>query len=173
MELVVFIVRVVTTSRRAQAETSLAAAKQQLEAKFAGDPRRTRRLVWHAVQITAVASEYLVSAPCEILRIFMGCIFLMTFAKYGRTSLHKSSHDRPGPPVRLDDLAVNDNQKNLIMDWIQHGGQASIAGLEDIYSDELASHVSHLAQSLLARIQYWGLSQKFVKILQMFQQIMD
>lgn len=173
MELVVFIVRVVTTSRRAQAETSLAAAKQQLEAKFAGDPRRTRRLVWHAVQITAVASEYLVSAPCEILRIFMGCIFLMTFAKYGRTSLHKSSHDRPGPPVRLDDLAVNDHQKNLITDWIQHGGQASIAGLEDIYSDELASHVSHLAQCLLARIQYWGLSQKFVKILQMFQQIMD
>lgn len=173
MELVVFIVRAVTTSRRAQAETSLAAAKQRLEAKFAGDPRRTRRLVWHAVQITAVASEYLVSAPCEVLRIFMGCIFLMTFAKYGRASLDKSSHDRAGPPVKLDDLAVNDNQRRLIADWIQHGGPASIAGLENIYSDELASHVSHMAQSLLTRIQYWGLSQKFIKILELFQQLLD
>ncbi|KAJ5585777.1 hypothetical protein N7450_005564 [Penicillium hetheringtonii] len=151
----------------------VAAAKQQLEAKFAGDPRRTRRLVWHAVQITAVASEYLVSAPCEILRIFMGCIFLMTFAKYGRTSLDENSHDRSGSIVRLDDLAVNDNQRRLIVDWIYHGGPASIAGLDDIYSDELASHVSNMAQSLLARIQYWGLSQKFVKILQMFLQILD
>lgn len=172
MELVVFIVRAVATSRRTQPAQPVTAAKQQLEAKFAGDPRRTRRLVWHAVQITAVASEYLVSAPCEILRIFMGCIFLMTFAKYGRTSLEKSSH-RAGPPVRLDELAVNDNQRRLIADWIQHGGPASIAGLENIYSDELASHVSHMAQSLLTRIQYWGLSQKFIKILQMFQQILD
>lgn len=172
MELVIFIVRVVTTSRRAQTETNLAAAKQQLEAKFAGDPPRTRRLVWHAVQITAVANEYLVSAPCEILRIFMGCIFLMTFTKYGRTSLDKSSHDRAGAPVRLDDLAVNDNQRQLITDWIQYGGPATIAGL-DIYSDELASHISHLTQTLLSRIQYWGLSLKFVKILQMFQQILD
>jgi hypothetical protein len=173
MDLVVFIVRAVTTSRYAQSAQSVEAAKQQLEAKFAGDLPRTRTLVWHAVQITAVASEYLVSAPCEVLRIFMGCIFLMTFAKYGRTSLNKSSHDRGSPIVRLDDLAVNDNQRRLIADWIYDGGPASIAGLENIYSDELASHVSHMAQSLLTRLKYWGLSQKFVKILQIFQQFLD
>lgn len=172
MELVVYIVRNIAAAQHDQMNIHLIeAAKHRLTAKFTSDPSRTRKLVWHAAQILAVANQYLVSAPCEVLRVFMGSIFLMAFAKYGG-NLDYSEFGRDGfPCVRLDDIENTTKrcQSPLINDWISHGGPAYITGIDDIYCETFANHVSFRTQDLLQRIQYWGLSRKFIRILQIFE----
>ncbi|GAD92017.1 conserved hypothetical protein [Paecilomyces variotii No. 5] len=171
MDLVVYIVRNVA-ARDASADLQLIEnAKQRLKTKLACDPCRSRRLIWHAAQILAIANQYLVSAPCEILRIFMGSIFLMAFAKYSGSPVDYDGGNEPNlPSIKLDEIDdMGGRESQLVTNWIQHGGPACITGVEDIYSEEFASHVSAQTQSLLQRIQYWGLSRKFVKILQIFQ----
>lgn len=172
MELVVYVVRNVAAARHGQL---IEAAKQRLTAKFSNDPSRTRKLVWHAAQILATANQYLVSAPCEILRVFMGSIFLMAFSKYSSSTSH---HDFSGldrrislQRVKLDEIenTTKGYQTQLINEWILHGGPAYITGIDDIYSETFARHVSIRTQGLLNRIQYWGLSRKFIRILQIFE----
>jgi hypothetical protein len=174
MELVVYIVRNVAAAQHDQTNIQLIeAAKHRLTAKFSSDPSRTRKLVWHAAQILAIANQYLVSAPCEILRVFMGSIFLMAFAKYSNNNNHYySEYEKDGLPyAKLDDVenTTKGCQNRLISDWIHHGGPAYITGIDDIYCKTFASHVSNRTQGLLQRIQYWGLSRKFVRILQIFE----
>ncbi|KAL1870651.1 hypothetical protein Plec18167_007415 [Paecilomyces lecythidis] len=172
MDLVVYIVRNVAAARHVSADFQLIeTAKQRLKTKFASDPRRSRKLIWHAAQILAIANQYLVSAPCEILRIFMGSIFLMAFSKYsGRPSDYDGGNALNQISIRLDEIDdMGGRESELVSNWIHHGGPACITGVEDIYSEAFASHVSAQTQCLLQRIQYWGLSRKFVKILQIFQ----
>lgn len=175
MELVVYIVRNVAAVKHDQTSIQLIeTAKHRLTAKFTRDPSRTRKLVWHAAQILAIANQYLVSAPCEILRVFMGSIFLMAFAKYSNNnnSHYYSEHEEDGLQyVKLDDVenTTKGYQSRLISDWILHGGPAYISGIDDIYCEKFAGHVSNRTQDLLRRIQYWGLSRKFVRILQIFE----
>ena len=174
MELVVYIVRNIAAAQHDQTNIQLIqAAKHRLAAKFTSDPSRTRKLVWHAAQILAIANQYLVSAPCEILRVFMGSIFLMAFAKYSNNNDScYSGHEKDDLPyVKLDDIenTTKGCQSPLVSDWILHGGPAYITGIDDIYCETFASHVSNRTQDLLQRIQYWGLSRKFVRILQIFE----
>lgn len=172
MELVVYIVRNVAAAQQDQTNIQLIeAAKHKLTAKFTSDPSRTRKLVWHAAQILAVANQYLVSAPCEILRVFMGSIFLMAFAKYSGDPGYYGLGRDDFPYVKLDDIenATEGSRSPLISDWISHGGPAYITGIDDISSKTFAIHVSIGTQDLLRRIQYWGLSRKFIRILQIFE----
>lgn len=173
MEIVVYIVRNVAAAQNDQTNIQLIqAAKHRLAAKFTSNPSRTRKLVWHAAQILAIANQYLVSAPCEILRVFMGSIFLMAFAKYSNNDPYYSELEKDDfPYVKLDEIenTTKGSQSPLISDWIQHGGPAYITGIDDIYCESFASHVSNRTQGLLQRIQYWGLSRKFVRILQIFE----
>jgi hypothetical protein len=174
MELVVYIVRNIAAAQHDQTNIQLIqAAKHRLAAKFTSDPSRTRKLVWHAAQILAIANQYLVSAPCEILRVFMGSIFLMAFAKYSNNNdSYYSEHEKDDLPyVKLDGIenTAKGCQSPLINDWILHGGPAYITGIDDIYCESFARHVSNRTQDLLQRIQYWGLSRKFVRILQIFE----
>ncbi|KAH8820153.1 fungal-specific transcription factor domain-containing protein [Xylogone sp. PMI_703] len=168
MELVVFIVRNTTMRHTSSEFHHTDAAKRHLKARFSSDPCRTRRLIWHAAQIIAVANQYLVSAPCEILRIFMGCIFLMAFAKYGPGILDLDINNRR-QPVKLDEIDELGSKNQVVAEWISSGGPASIAGFDNIYNEEFATHISLRTQSLLQRIQFWGLSHKFIKILEIFQ----
>lgn len=172
MELVVYIVRNIAAAQQDQTNIQLIeAAKHRLTAKFTSDPSRTRKLVWHAAQILAVANQYLVSAPCEILRVFMGSIFLMAFAKYSGDPEYSGLGRDDFPYVKLDEIenTTKGSQSPLIHDWISHGGPAYITAIDDIYCERFASHVSIRTQDLLQRIQYWGLSRKFIRILQIFE----
>lgn len=170
MELILYIVRHVPTTQHPSEHRTLTAAKHQLNVKFANNPCKTRKLVWHAAQIHAVANEYVVSAPCEILRVFMGSILLLAFSKYcpDLSALDEASaHGRP--MVFLDRLDPTDNQEGQIERWIKEGGPASLSGVSNIYSPELGVTVCQRTQGLLGKAQCWGLSSKFVKILQLFQ----
>lgn len=172
MDLVVYIVRNIAATQHDQRNTQLIeAAKHRLKAKFTGDPSRTRKLVWHAAQILAIANQYLVSAPCEILRVFMGSVFLMAFAKYSGVPDYYDPNSSGLPCVKLDEIedATKKCHGPLISDWILHGGRAYITGIRDISCESFASHVSIRTQNLLQRIQYWGLSRRFIRILQIFE----
>lgn len=90
----------------------------------------------------------------------------MAFAKYG-PDISISNDSRQRPNIRLDE--IDKSQNNLVAEWIRHGGPASITGTGNIYSKEFAASISIQTQQLLQKIQFWGLSQKFIKILEMFQ----
>lgn len=87
----------------------------------------------HAAQISAIANQYLVSAACEILRVFMGSIFLMAFAKYSKNNPYYAELEKNDLPfVKLDDIEhTRGYQSQLVGDWILHGGPAYITGIDD------------------------------------------
>lgn len=168
MELILYIVRHLPTTQSAS-EKHLKAAAKQLNIKFANDPCKTRKLVWHAAQIHAVANEYVVSAPCEILRVFMGSILLLAFSKYcPDLSLLADASTGSHQMIFLDHIDSNDTQSSRIEDWITNGGPASLDGVSNIYSPELGLTVCRRTQTLLGKAQCWGLSNKFSQILEMF-----
>lgn len=84
LDIILYIVRntVAHGARKLQYHKGIQMAKRRLVATLSRDPKEARRLVYHAAQIVAVANDYLVSAPCEILRLFMGYTFLIVFAAY-------------------------------------------------------------------------------------------
>ncbi|KAL1905108.1 hypothetical protein Sste5344_009158 [Sporothrix stenoceras] len=84
LDIILYIVRntVAHGARKLQYHKGIQMAKRRLVATLSRDPQEARRLVYHAAQIVAVANDYLVSAPCEILRLFMGYTFLIVFAAY-------------------------------------------------------------------------------------------
>lgn len=168
MELVVFLVRVSATKVSRSGEANLDAAKRQLRESFRSDLCLTRKLVWHAAQIIGVADEYLVSAPCEILRVFMGCIFLIAFAKYSPVV---SGSNNSSNAVELDKISKETGQTGSVNAWIRHGGTATIVGAEVTNSSEFVAHVTNHTQDLMRKVHFWGLSQKFSQILQIFQDI--
>lgn len=143
-------------------------AKSRLRYKLACDPRRTRKLVWHAAQIVAVADEYVVSAPCEILRVFMGYLFIMAFARYG-THAHEMVDVQEFVPVKLDVPSPTQSQQEGMSRWIEYGGAASLASIDNICSDRCVDTLNEQAQALLSKLRNWGLVDKFSKILDAFQ----
>lgn len=166
MDLIVHIFRTSATQSNPP-DQSLLSAKRRLESLLAKNPCKARELAWHAAQIVAVANEYLVSAPCEIMRVFMGYIFILAFAKFG-----------PQPPpeagfepclVRLDLSNRLPGQLTAIKTWIDVGGPASIGMVTNIYSDGGLKAISHEAQSMLRKLRYWGLAKKFIRILESFE----
>jgi len=167
MDITLFIVRNVV-SEDSSHDRGVETAQRQLQSTFARDPREARELVWHAAQIVAVANEYLVSAPCEILRLFMGYIFMIAFAKYFPRNL---KHAGRQSPLRLDLPVHQASQKRAAADWIEHGGPAIIGSAVDICSDGSALAISQDAQCMLRRLRCWGLAEKFIRILQRFESV--
>lgn len=165
MELVVFLVRVSATKVSPSGEANLDAAKRKLRESFGSDLCLTRKLVWHAAQIIGVADEYLVSAPCEILRVFMGCIFLIAFAKYSPVVSRTGSANT----VELGKISKEPGQTELVNSWIRNGGTATIVGAEATNSNQFVAHITNHTQDLMRKVHVWGLSQKFSQILQIFQ----
>jgi hypothetical protein len=167
MDYTLFIVRSVA-SQDPKLAKGVDVAQRRLRSTFAKDPREARRLVSHAAQIVAVANEYLVSAPCEILRLFMGYVFIIAFAKYFPRNSHQTGGQSP-PRLSLDVSMHRPAQKQAVADWIAQGGPASIGSVEDICSDGSVPAISREAQSMLQRLRSWGLADKFIKILQSFE----
>lgn len=165
MELVIFLVRVSATKVPPSGEANLDAAKRKLRESFGSDLRLTRKLVWHAAQIIGVADEYLVSAPCEILRVFMGCIFLIAFAKYSPAVWETGS----ASTVELDKISKEPGQTELVNSWIRNGGTATIVGADATNSSQFVAHITNHTQNLMRKVHFWGLSQKFSQILQIFK----
>lgn len=163
MDIVLYIVRNVV-SRGSRHDPGVDLARRRLSETFASDPQRSRRLLWHAGQIVAIANDYLVSAPCEIMRLFMGYIFIITFAKYcPRWPPVK------GVTVHLDFSGHTANQKTGVADWIQRGGTAKMGSSEDIFANGATLVIAQDAQAMLLRLRCWGLSEKFTKIVQSFE----
>ncbi|KAF5700769.1 hypothetical protein FGLOB1_10561 [Fusarium globosum] len=142
-------------------------ARNRLKLTFARDPKTARRLCWHAAQIVAIANEYLVSAPCEIMRVFMGYIFIIAYSAYG-------DHTRSSPmevtqSVRLDLHDQNLSHKRVVVRWIEVGGPASSGSVPDIGADGCIPAISSDAQEILKKLQCWGLAHKFTKVFQVLE----
>lgn len=164
MDMIIYIVHSVV-SRGSGQDPGVSMARRRLVSAFENDPRRARKLVWHAGQIVAVANEYLVSAPCEIMRLFMSYIFIVAFAQ------HYPRLERPATTfkVRLDVPNHHPDQMQAVEEWIQFGGRARIGSAEDILADGAVKTIVQDAQAMLQRLRSWGLAEKFAKILQSFE----
>lgn len=172
MDLVVHIFRT-AASRGSAANHSLDSARSRLSAIFLKHPQKARNLAWHAAQIIAVANEYLVSAPCEIMRVFMGYIFILAFIRFGPrpsdTSLTNRNSLRHGQtPVRLDLANRVSGQKTAILSWIDAGGPATIGAVANIYDDGGLTAIAREAQTMLRKMRFWGLARIFMRILEGF-----
>lgn len=165
MDLVVHIFRT-SAAQTKHPDYSLLSAKRRLRSIFVKDPTKARKLAWHAAQIVAVANEYLVSAPCEILRVFMGYIFLLAFAKYGPQPAPESAFEPFA--VRLDLSNRLQGQRTAIDTWIDVGGPASVGGVKNIYGEGGLKAISQEAQTMLRKMRFWGLAKKFIRILESF-----
>ena len=161
MEIIVYIVRNLMSQDPSQ-QRSLELARKRLRTIFARDPRAARTLVWHSAQIVAIANEYLVSAPCAIMRSFMGYIFILAYSAYG----HHTSQADAKPPVRLDSASDSSTaQQAAIETWIRTGGPASVGSVEDICAPGRVLAISRDAQSIMQKLHSWGLAGKFTRIL--------
>lgn len=180
LDLVIFIVRssaTTSTSNSAnkqspQKNSECHLAKTRLTSKLAYDQCKTRKLVWHAAQIIAVADEYVVSAPCEILRVSMGYLFIMAFARFG-THPQKTIDVHDVESVKLDNLRPSQDQQEAMSRWIEDGGSASLASIDNLCSEGCIGALNEQAQGLLSKLRNWGLVDKFSKILDAFQSCED
>jgi hypothetical protein len=163
MDMILYIVRKIV-SHGPENDRGVAIARRRLSAAMKADKKRTRRLLWHAGQIVAVANEFLVSAPCEIMRLFMAYVFVVAYVKYSPSSLRSGE----GIQVRLDMNCRSVEQRKAIMQWIQTGGPAQIGSADDIFGHGSAGLISKDAQNIFQRLRSWGLAEKFAKILQSF-----
>ncbi|EHK17818.1 uncharacterized protein TRIVIDRAFT_123833, partial [Trichoderma virens Gv29-8] len=83
MDAVIYIVRHHISQDCLEHRYNIDVAQMRLRSAFANDPHKGRMLLWHAAQIVGIANEYLVSAPCEIMRVFMAYTFIMAYSTYG------------------------------------------------------------------------------------------
>jgi hypothetical protein len=163
MDVALYIVRGIISPANGQVE-SLGLARDRLRSIFAQDVRAGRTLVWHAAQIVAIANEYLVSAPCEIMRVFMGYVFIMAYSVYGPRTSAQLGH-QAALAVRLDLSDRMPQQKRAVADWIRSGGPAGVGSVVDICMDDCLSCISRDAQIIMQKLKCWGLAGKFTKIL--------
>ncbi|KAH8171969.1 fungal specific transcription factor domain-containing protein [Sarocladium implicatum] len=162
MDAIVFIIRNVVLLEPAEKE-SLREARRHLSTTFAKDEQAGRALLWHACQIVAIAREYIVSAPCEIMRIFMGYIFIMS---YGAYSPKLPSDQRRKQPLRLDVLSQSEQPRQAVTDWVLRGGPASVGSVQVVGMGRgSTSAFSQDAQAMMQNLKGWGLAEKFAKIL--------
>jgi hypothetical protein len=160
MDVILYIVRNLV-SQDVNQRNGLEVARKRLRTIFARDPQGTRSLVWHSAQMVAIANEYLVSAPCEIMRVFMGYVYIMAYSAYGP---HHVDGLPPRPTVRLDTF-MSATQKADVDEWVLSGGPAAIGSVEDICTAGRLALISGDAQLILQKLQCWGLADKFMRIL--------
>ncbi|CAG7557445.1 unnamed protein product [Fusarium equiseti] len=166
LDMVVYIVRNLISSTPQQHD-GIQVARERLKSTFARDPKTARRLCWHAAQIVAIANDYLVSAPCEIMRVFMGYIFIIAYSTYGP---HGTSAPSEGSyTVRLDLHDHHISQRRVVVKWIEAGGPASCGSVQDIGAHGFTPAISNDAQKMLQKLNCWGLATKFVRIFQVLE----
>ena len=164
MDIILYIVRNVA-SKEPRCDKRLEMARQRLASAMNIDLERARKLLWHAGQVIAVANEYLVSAPCEIMRLFMAYIFILAYANYCPRPEETGSDVK----IRLDSSARHANHHKAVAEWIKRGGPAQIGCADDIFTDGSTADITKDAQSMFQRLCSWGLAEKFAKILQCFE----
>ncbi|KAF3006876.1 hypothetical protein E8E13_010932 [Curvularia kusanoi] len=162
LDYTLFIVRN-TLERSSRSDENVKRAEQKLRTVFTTDQKESRRLLWHAAQIVAIANEYLVSAPCEILRLFMAHVFIIAFAKYFPEPKNGSSQISTTALDRYQSV-----ESHAIKNWVEFGGRVSIGTVLDLNSESAAVEVSQDAKAILQRLHCWGLAEKFIRILHSF-----
>lgn len=167
MDLVLYIVRSVV-SRGSEDDSKVNAARRQLVIAFSNETRRARELAWHAGQMLSVANDFIVSAPCEIMRLFMSYIFIIAFIKYCPAQHHAQFACRDGP-VQLDLLVEGSERGEDVSNWIKHGGPASIGTAKDVFSSHASKSIAQDAQKIFQRLISWGLADKFVRIIAYYE----
>lgn len=143
----------------------LGLARQRLSSALESDAKRARRLLWHAGQMVAVATEYLVSAPCEVMRLFMAYVFILALARHGP----RHGAEGRGGGIRLDTPSHVAGQREAVAAWVQHGGPARIGSAADVLSRDSTGAITRDAQAVFQRLRSWGLAGRFAKILQCFE----
>jgi hypothetical protein len=164
LDLLVYVLRSSVQSSMSDPR-AINSATQKLAAGLQRSVKQSRRMACHAAQIVAVASKFLVPAPCEILRVFMGFTFLMAFARYGQ---HDSflQHVKDGKDhVRLDDVHPSLTQKEAVVHWVQYGGPAAVGPIDNICDKDAFSKIKHHALQTLGGLRRWGLAERFIKII--------
>ena len=111
--------------------------------------------------------RYLVSAPCEIMRVFMGYIFILAFGKFGPQPSSKPHFT--SFPVRLDLSNRIEGQRTAITTWIENGGPWGIGAVQSIYNPGSLEAISKEARAMLRKMRFWGLARKFSRILESFE----
>jgi hypothetical protein len=166
LDLLIYVVRSSVQSPPTD-PVSIGSATQKLVAGLGNNPQGSRRLAWHAAQIVATALKFLVPAPCEILRVFMGYTFLMAFAKHGP---HGGCFPCQGTADKLDGVSLDVTQatvkhKEAVERWIEHGGPAVVDPIGDICDIGAFSKIRQQALQTMGSLRHWGLAEKFTKIL--------
>ncbi|PTB41900.1 hypothetical protein M441DRAFT_406267 [Trichoderma asperellum CBS 433.97] len=139
----------------------------RLKSAFAKEAYKGRRLLWHAAKVVGIANEYLVSAPSEIIRVFMAYTFIMAYSTYG-SRITSTTGDKL--PLRLDLPCHEDTARRCsVVDRISTGGPAGLGSIENVYSDRCVSALSRDAQIIMQRLGCWVMDEKFSKILRIFE----
>lgn len=165
LDIIVYIVRNLISS--AGQHEGIEVARRRLKMTLATDPQTSRRLCWHAAQIVVIANEYLVSAPCEILRVFMGYIFILAYSAYGPRE--PTSPAEESISVRLDLSDRDVSQRRKVVKWIQSGGPASLGSVQDLCAAGCIPAISRDAQGMMQKLRCWGLADKFTRMFQVFE----
>ncbi|UKZ80090.1 hypothetical protein TrVFT333_007855 [Trichoderma virens FT-333] len=167
MDAVIYIVRHHISQDCLEHRYNIDVAQMRLRSAFANDPHKGRMLLWHAAQIVGIANEYLVSAPCEIMRVFMAYTFIMAYSTYAPRFTSSA-----GDQVHIQlDLPCHEHapRRRSIAGWISMGGPAGLGSIKNIFDDGCVSTLSRDAQAIMQRLRCWGLAGKFCKILHVFE----
>lgn len=169
LDLLVYVVRSSVQSPLSE-PLSTTTATQKLAAGLEGHPQQSRHLAWHAAQIVAIARKFLVPAPCEILRVFMGYTFLMAFARYGPHGPYLPHLQELDDQicVRLDVIHPSPEQKGITERWVLHGGRAAVGPIENICDKDAFSEIKQQALQTLDSLRHWGLAERFSSVLTVF-----
>lgn len=165
LDIIVSMVRnFISPTSEAHNGVDLARGRLSLKLAFASGPQTARRLCWHAAQIVAIANAYTVSAPCEIMRVFMGYVFILAYSAYGPHEPASPSGDALSFRLDLQDCQIS--QRRAVVEWIHAGGPATLGSVQDICAKGCIPTISRDAQGMMQKLQCWGLAEKFAKVLQ-------
>lgn len=167
MDAIIYIVRHHISQDSSKNLYNVEVAQMRLRSAFTQDAHKGRMLLWHAAQIVGIANEYLVSAPCEIMRVFMAYIFILAYSTYG-PRFASSANDQV--PLRLDlPCHEHTSRRRSVADWVNTGGPAGLGSIKNVFDDGCVSNLSRDAQVIMQRLRCWGLAGKFCKILHVFE----
>jgi len=169
MDLVICLVRSSVTSSTTQNSSLLRSIKQLLIHAFGRDPTGARSLAYHAAQIVGKTHGYLVSAPCEILRIFMGFSFLLAYVAYGRRNLSGKDTFTPQGWTYIDSTFATDEEQATLQKWLQNDGPVAMTISGDIDSQQFTQLLRQQAQDTLRRLGQWGLADQFSRIMSEYE----
>lgn len=149
----------------------LSRAKDHLCAIFVRLPVDARRSVYHAASIISIARECTIFTPCETMRVFNGCAFLLAFAKFSSPEPWRREKTlQQSPAVRLDALPWQRSQEanGRLQRWVEQGGVASLDPVDDISAPRNFEALKQLTLKAMQDLRVWGLARKFQRILQNF-----